>query len=77
MENGKLEKILWILDLMDEKIIFRSNPNKFQAELEWNERIGAWIIFSNKNIIDYPIIHELGHIYSAKKIFKFKYTSSF
>lgn len=57
------------LGLKDETIHLKIGPDKFQAELEFNKEKNMWTIYFDENTSEFSFIHELGHIYIAKKRF--------
>ncbi|KKL53212.1 hypothetical protein LCGC14_2277690 [marine sediment metagenome] len=57
-----------ILGVCDQKFEFHEGTDAYQAELDWNELKGVWIISYDKDDIgEYYFAHEVGHIYLAKK----------
>lgn len=58
-----------ILDIKNEFVSLKIGIKTFQAELVYNKGKREWIIYFNKDTSDYSFIHELGHIYIAKKKF--------
>lgn len=57
-----------ILSISTECTILKRNYNIFhQAELDWDENQKCWIIFHQDRGPKFFLIHELGHIYLAKK----------
>jgi len=58
-----------ILSISQENIEVEKNPLLItrQAELDIDKSTNSWIIHYNNVQTDFPFIHELGHIYFAKK----------
>ena len=57
-----------ILSISQENIILIKNPFiTRQAELSFDNASESWIIYHNIVQSEFPFIHELGHIYFAKK----------
>jgi len=56
-----------VLSLSQEKVMIKKGTICYDAELEWDEDNSLWIINYNEGIDDYYFVHELGHIYLAKK----------
>ncbi len=62
-----IEKFVKILSISDEKIDFKIKENIKQAALDYDGENNQWIVYYKKKYKRFPIIHELGHIYLAKK----------
>jgi len=63
-----IDDIKKVLSLQDEKIIIKESPYTYNAELDWNKDSRCWEIHLKIPVEDkFPIIHEVGHIYLAKK----------
>ncbi|KKL57548.1 hypothetical protein LCGC14_2234310 [marine sediment metagenome] len=60
-----------ILSISDENIGFKNTEDIKQAKLGYDEYYDYWIIYFRKDCRRFPIIHELGHIYLAKKKFNY------
>jgi len=68
--NELIKKTKNILTLSEENVILRRDIVRYEAELDWDDHINSWIICIQNFPSDFSIIHELGHIYFAKKIVK-------
>jgi len=62
-----IKKFVKILSISDEIIGFKIEENIKQAKLGYDAENDRWIVSYQKNCGRFPIIHELGHIYFAKK----------
>lgn len=62
-----IKKFVKILSISDEKIGFKIEENIKQAILGYDGENDQWIVYYQKKCRRLPIIHELGHIYFAKK----------
>ncbi len=66
--NELIKEIKEILSISHEQVIFRREFVRYEAELDWNVSLGCWVICYQNIPSKFSIIHELGHIYFAKKI---------
>ena len=56
-----------ILGVSDQIIELHEGTDIYEAELGWNEESQTWIIkYRDKNVDDYYLAHEVGHVYVAK-----------
>ena len=62
-----LKKYTKLLSITNENISFKIKDNIKQAELGYDGSKDQWIVYYRKESKRFPIIHELGHIYFAKK----------
>ena len=63
-----IEKYKKILGITNERISIGRDPVTFAAELDWDNSSKTWIIKCESEISEYYLIHELGHIYLARKV---------
>lgn len=65
--KNSVQRFAEILGVSDKLFEFHEGTNIYEAELGWNEERQMWIInYSDKNVDDYYLAHEVGHIFVAK-----------
>ncbi len=68
-----VEKYKELLSITEVPIVLRRDPtNKFEHELEWHPKQNLWCIWYKDEPIEFYIIHELGHLYFAKRLTHFE-----
>ena len=66
-----VKKYAKLLSISNENISFKIEDNIKQAKLGYDGDDDQWIVYYQKECRRFPIIHELGHIYLAKKKVKY------
>lgn len=70
--NEIIEKCKEILSISKEKIEFKLDSTIFfEAELNWDRNSLTWTILYKEKLDEYYTVHELGHIYLARKKMNF------
>ena len=70
--NEIIEKCKEILSISKENIEYKLDSTIFfEAELTWDRNSRIWTISYKEKMDEYYIIHELGHIYLARKKMNF------
>jgi len=65
--KNSVQRFAEILCVSDQQFEFHEGTNIYEAELGWNEESQIWIInYRDKNVDDYYLTHEVGHIFVAK-----------
>lgn len=65
--KNSVQRFAEILGVSDQIFEFHEGTEAYEAEVGWNEESQAWIInYKNKNVEDFSLAHEVGHIYVAK-----------
>ena len=63
-----IEKFKEILSISKEIIVLKQDPTIFyQAEIDWDNNSHTWTIAYKDSPSEYYTVHELGHIYLARK----------
>lgn len=65
--NDLIENIKNILNISNERVILNRDIVRYETELDWDADLESWVICYLENPSEFSIIHELGHIYFAKK----------
>lgn len=63
----KVKKYTKILSLSRKKIEVNVYPS-IKSEVYWDEKVNKWIINCRELNGNFDLIHELGHIFLAKKL---------
>ena len=65
--KNSVQRFAEILSVSDQLFEFHEGTNIYEAELGWNEESQTWIInYKDKDVDDYYLAHEVGHIFVAK-----------
>ncbi len=65
--KNSVQRFAEILSVSDQLFEFHEGTNIYEAELGWNEESQTWIInYRDKDVDDYYLAHEVGHIFVAK-----------
>ena len=71
--SNLIEKYKELLSITDIPIVIKRDPtNKFEHEIEWHPNKKLWCIWYKDIPLEFYIIHELGHLYFAKRLTHFE-----